>query len=109
MRNNPINRFDPNGLTDYTLNKKTGDIQEVKYDDEAKQKANEESKTDRIVRTNRKGEIKTNRNGDARTAVGDDTHDFSRKLKLELIPKTKEEVFVSGDRISDFKEWLGKD
>ena len=30
------------------------------------------------------------------------------KLKLELIPKTKEEVFVSGDRISAFKEWLGK-
>ena len=31
------------------------------------------------------------------------------KLKLELIPKTKQEVTVSGDRVSDFKEWLGKD
>jgi DNA-binding LytR/AlgR family response regulator len=31
------------------------------------------------------------------------------KLKLDLIPKTKQEVFVSGDRLSDFKEWLGKD
>jgi DNA-binding LytR/AlgR family response regulator len=36
------------------------------------------------------------------------------KLKLELIPtgigtKAKREVTVSGDRISDFKEWLGKD
>jgi DNA-binding LytR/AlgR family response regulator len=31
------------------------------------------------------------------------------KLKLDLIPKTKQEVFVSGDRVSDFKEWLGKD
>lgn len=30
------------------------------------------------------------------------------KLKLDLIPKTKHEVMVSGDRISDFKEWLGK-
>jgi DNA-binding LytR/AlgR family response regulator len=31
------------------------------------------------------------------------------KLKLDLIPKTKQEVAVSGDRVSGFKEWLGKD
>jgi DNA-binding LytR/AlgR family response regulator len=31
------------------------------------------------------------------------------KLKLDLVPKTKQEVAVSGDRASDFKEWLGKD
>jgi DNA-binding LytR/AlgR family response regulator len=31
------------------------------------------------------------------------------KLQLDLIPKTKKEVAVSGDRVSDFKEWLGKD
>ena len=31
------------------------------------------------------------------------------KLKLDLIPKTKQDVTVSGDRISDFKKWLGKD
>jgi DNA-binding LytR/AlgR family response regulator len=31
------------------------------------------------------------------------------KLRLDLIPKTKQEVAVSGDRVSDFKEWLGKD
>jgi DNA-binding LytR/AlgR family response regulator len=31
------------------------------------------------------------------------------KLKLDLIPKTKKEVTVSGDRVSDFKAWLGKD
>lgn len=30
------------------------------------------------------------------------------KLKLELIPKTKFEVLVSGDRMTDFKEWLGR-
>ncbi|WP_276371887.1 LytTR family DNA-binding domain-containing protein [Chryseolinea sp. H1M3-3] len=30
------------------------------------------------------------------------------KLKLDLIPKTKQEVAVSGDRVSYFKEWLGK-
>jgi DNA-binding LytR/AlgR family response regulator len=31
------------------------------------------------------------------------------KLKLDLIPKPKQEVAVSGDRVSAFKEWLGKD
>lgn len=31
------------------------------------------------------------------------------KLKLDLLPKTKKEVAVSGDRVSDFKQWLGKD
>lgn len=31
------------------------------------------------------------------------------KLKLDLIPGTKQEVAVSGDRVSAFKEWLGKD
>jgi len=31
------------------------------------------------------------------------------KLRLDLIPKCKHEVFVSGDRVSDFKQWLGKD
>jgi DNA-binding LytR/AlgR family response regulator len=30
------------------------------------------------------------------------------KLKLEVAPPHKQEIFVSGDRISDFKEWLGK-
>jgi DNA-binding LytR/AlgR family response regulator len=33
----------------------------------------------------------------------------SGKLKLDLTPKTKKEVTVSGDRVSDFKVWLGKD
>lgn len=30
------------------------------------------------------------------------------KLKLELTPKCKFEVLVSGDRMTDFKEWLGR-
>ncbi len=30
------------------------------------------------------------------------------KLKLELVPKSRQEVFVAGDRMTDFKEWLGK-
>lgn len=36
-------------------------------------------------------------------------HTFSAgKLKLDLIPKSRQEVFVSGDRMTEFKEWLGK-
>ncbi|GAB3270857.1 LytTR family DNA-binding domain-containing protein [Larkinella harenae] len=30
------------------------------------------------------------------------------KWKLELQPKSRHEVFVSGDRLTDLKEWLGK-
>ncbi|GAB3714461.1 LytTR family DNA-binding domain-containing protein [Spirosoma flavus] len=36
-------------------------------------------------------------------------HTFSAgKLKLDLAPKSRHEVFVSGDRMTEFKEWLGK-
>ncbi len=36
-------------------------------------------------------------------------HAFSgSKLKLDLLPKSRTDVFVSGDRITPFKEWLGK-
>ena len=60
VQNNPLNRYDPNGLTDYTLNKKTGDVKQVgkKNDD-----------PDRIVKTNQKGEVKYKKNGEARVAV----------------------------------------
>lgn len=36
-------------------------------------------------------------------------HTYSAtKLALELLPTPRHEVFVSGDRVTDFKEWLGK-
>ena len=36
-------------------------------------------------------------------------HTYSgSKLKLDMVPKPRQEAFVSGDRIPDFKEWLGK-
>ncbi|AUD05809.1 LytR/AlgR family response regulator transcription factor [Spirosoma pollinicola] len=36
-------------------------------------------------------------------------HTYSgSKLKVELKPVPRQEIFVSGDRIADFKEWLGK-
>jgi two-component system, LytTR family, response regulator len=33
---------------------------------------------------------------------------YKGKLKLDLAPKSQEEVFVSGDRMTDFKAWLGR-
>lgn len=33
---------------------------------------------------------------------------YKGKYRLELQPKSKTEVFVSGDRMADFKEWLGR-
>lgn len=30
------------------------------------------------------------------------------KLRIDLVPANKEEVFVSLDRVTEFKEWLGK-
>ncbi len=36
-------------------------------------------------------------------------HTYSgSKLKLDLQPAPRQEVFVSGDRVTPFKEWLGK-
>lgn len=36
-------------------------------------------------------------------------HTYSgSKLKLDLMPASRQEVFVSGDRVTDFKDWLGK-
>jgi len=59
--NNPILRIDPNGLTDFTFDKKTGDVKQVgeKNDD-----------PDRILKTNRKGEVKYKKNGEAKVAIG---------------------------------------
>ncbi|SFD23423.1 LytR/AlgR family response regulator transcription factor [Spirosoma endophyticum] len=36
-------------------------------------------------------------------------HAFSAgKLKLDMTPRSRQDVFVSGDRMTEFKEWLGK-
>ena len=61
VSNNPINRIDPSGLTDFALNKKTGAITQVG-------EANDEP--DRILKTNRKGEVKYKKNGEAKVALG---------------------------------------
>ncbi|MCP4459902.1 MAG: RHS repeat-associated core domain-containing protein, partial [Cytophagales bacterium] len=67
VRNNPLIRVDPTGLTDYTLNKKTGDVSEVTYDDDDEQKANDGAKTDRIVKTKKDGTIKRKKDGTVKT------------------------------------------
>lgn len=65
VRNNPILRIDPNGMDDYTINKKTGDVELVNKTDDEK---------DRVVRTysmgKQKGEVKYNKKGEAKTAFG---------------------------------------
>jgi RHS repeat-associated protein len=53
VQNSPLSRFDPNGLTDFTLNKKTGEVNKV---------GNANDEPDRILKTNSKGEVK--RKGD---------------------------------------------
>ncbi|HNP53053.1 MAG TPA: RHS repeat-associated core domain-containing protein, partial [Ferruginibacter sp.] len=52
--NNPINNIDPNGLTDFAINKKTGEVKQVgeKNDD-----------PDRLLKTNRRGIVKTGKSG----------------------------------------------
>ena len=63
--NNPLNRIDPTGLTDFTLNKRTGEVSQVG-------ETNDEP--DRVLRTysmgKNKGEIKYKKNGDAKVAFG---------------------------------------
>jgi len=61
VSNNPINRIDPMGLTDFALNKKTGEITQV---------GEENEEEDRILKTNRKGEVKYKKNGEAKVALG---------------------------------------
>ena len=60
VQNNPLIRIDPDGLTDYTLNRETGEVAQVG-------EAND--KPDRILKTNRKGEVKTNKKGEAKVAI----------------------------------------
>lgn len=61
VKNNPLLRIDPSGMTDFTFNKKTGEVTQVG-------EANDEP--DRILKTNRKGEVKYKKNGEAKVAMG---------------------------------------
>jgi RHS repeat-associated protein len=65
VQNSPMFRIDPDGLTDYTLNKKTGEVTQVG-------KTNDEP--DRILKTytrkSKRGEVKYKKNGEAKVAIG---------------------------------------
>jgi len=61
VKNNPLLRIDPTGMTDFTFDKKSGAVTKVG-------EANDEP--DRILKTNRKGEVKYKKNGDAKVALG---------------------------------------
>lgn len=53
-------RIDPDGLTDFILNRKTGEVTQVG-------EANDQP--DRILKTNRKGKIKRKKNGEPKVAI----------------------------------------
>ncbi|WP_378187913.1 RHS repeat-associated core domain-containing protein [Aquimarina sp. W85] len=65
VQNSPMFKIDPDGLTDYTLNKKTGAVTQVG-------EANDEP--DRILQTytrkSKRGEVKYKKNGEAKVAIG---------------------------------------
>ena len=61
VKNNPLLRIDPTGMTDFTFNKKSGEVIQVG-------EANDEP--DRILKTNNKGEVKYKKNGEAKVAMG---------------------------------------
>lgn len=58
--NDPILRIDPDGLTDFTFDKNTGEVKQVG-------EANKDP--DRILKTNSKGEVKYDKKGVAKVAV----------------------------------------
>jgi proteasome lid subunit RPN8/RPN11 len=61
VSNNPMNRIDPDGRTDYTINRKTGEVSQV---------GKENKDPDRVLKTNGKGEVKYKKDGEAKVAFG---------------------------------------
>ncbi len=65
VQNSPMFRIDPDGLSDFKINRETGAMELVKETDD---------KTDRVIKTysrkSKRGEVKYKKNGDARTAFG---------------------------------------
>lgn len=53
VQNNPLIRIDPNGETDFKLNEKTGEINQV---------GDKNDEPDRLLKTNKKGNVKTKGN-----------------------------------------------
>lgn len=108
VQNSPLIRIDPKGLTDFTLNAKTGEVTQVG-------EANKDP--DRILKTNRKGEVKYNKKGEAKVAIGGieqgilkDGQNFKDKDQLISIGG-KGEPSVKGVKsfTLQLSEYLGKE
>lgn len=73
VQNNPINRIDPSGLTDFSVNKKTGEVKQV---GEANDDPDRVVKTDKNGNVKKKGEgflgflVKKSNRGEAKVAFG---------------------------------------
>jgi len=73
VQNNPINRVDPTGLTDFTVNKRTGDVAQVGA---ANDQPDRILQTDKNGNVKRKGEgflgflVRESKRGEAKVAVG---------------------------------------
>ncbi len=59
VQNSPILRIDPNGLTDYSINRKTGEVKQV---------GEKNDNPDRVLKTKRNGEVKF-KNGRPKVAI----------------------------------------
>lgn len=89
-------RFDPDGLTDFTLNKKTGEVAQV---------GESNDKPDRILKTNRKGEVKHNRKGEVKVAIDNIEQGI---LSDGQNYKTDNNVFAIGEKGQATREGVEK-
>ena len=80
---NPVNRIDPDGRDDYTLNKETGDVKLITKNDDP----------DRILKINNKGEVKCKKNGEAKVAIDGIEHGI---LSDGMNFKTESNLFAVG-------------
>jgi RHS repeat-associated protein len=86
VQNNPLSRFDPNGLTDFTLNKETGEVKQV---------GKPTDQPDRILRTDKQGAVKTKKNGEPRVDIAGIEHGI---LKEGQNFKTEDNIIQVGGK-----------
>jgi RHS repeat-associated protein len=96
--NNPVGRVDYNGMDDYEVNRKTGEIKLLKTTDD---------NFDRLVAQNKKGVVKYKINGDYKKSIivdkniVDDKHRLSEYIESdELGNRTRQEMFFGSDERS---------
>lgn len=77
VQNNPMNRIDPNGLTDFTLDKKTGDVKQI---------GDKNDNPDRVLQTDKNGKVKKKGEGFLGFLVGK-AHRGEAKVAIDGIEK----------------------